>query len=122
MAVIILISEKWKPFNIKRQEYWSGLPFPSPGDLTQGSNPDLPHCRQTLYPLSHQGSLLSYVSRIENLSSFWIYFFHLFSDVNSNCTMIVASLRLVLVVDTKRATVVQSWSQSPAPQIRLLFS
>ena len=24
--------------------------------LTQGSNPDLPHCRQTLYHLSHQGS------------------------------------------------------------------
>ena len=117
-----------------RQEYWSGLPFPSPGDLldpgieprtptlqadallseppgtpcltpaaaakslqscptlcnpidgsppgspipgelsrkntgvgchfhlqgiflTQGSNPVLPHCRQTLYCLSHQGSL-----------------------------------------------------------------
>ena len=39
-----------------RQEYWSGLPFPSPGDLsdpgieplpTQGLNPDLPHCRQS---------------------------------------------------------------------------
>ena len=28
-----------------RQEYWSGLPFPSPGDLP---NPGLPHCRQTL--------------------------------------------------------------------------
>ena len=107
-----------------RQEYWSGLPFPSLGDLpdplieprsptlqadwegtqflvsvscsiplnslqlhglqldrifypwdspgknmgvschsllqgifpTRGSNPGLPHCRQTLYPLSHQGS------------------------------------------------------------------
>ena len=39
-----------------RQEYWSGLPFPSPGDLlTQGLNPGLPHCRQTLYHLSHQG-------------------------------------------------------------------
>ena len=25
--------------------------------LTQGSNPGLPHCRQTLYRLSHQGSL-----------------------------------------------------------------
>ena len=25
--------------------------------LTQGLNPGLPHCRQTLYPLSHQGSL-----------------------------------------------------------------
>ena len=24
--------------------------------LTQGLNPDLPHCRQTLYQLSHQGS------------------------------------------------------------------
>ena len=39
-----------------RQEYWSGLPFPSPGDLpTQGSNPGLLHCRQMLYHLSHQG-------------------------------------------------------------------
>ena len=27
---------------------------------TQGSNPGLPHCRQTLYPLSHQGNPLSY--------------------------------------------------------------
>ena len=36
-----------------RQEYWSGLPFPSPGDLP---DPGLPHCRQTLYRLSHQGS------------------------------------------------------------------
>ena len=41
-----------------RQEYWSGLPFPSPGDFfpIQGLNPDLPHYRQTLYRLSHQGS------------------------------------------------------------------
>ena len=34
-----------------RQEHWSGLPSPSSGDLsTQGSNPGLPHCRQTLLP------------------------------------------------------------------------
>ena len=40
-----------------RQEYWSRLPFPSPGDLpTQGLNPGLPHCGQTLYHLSHQGT------------------------------------------------------------------
>ena len=39
-----------------RQAYWSGLPFPSPGDfLTQGLNLGPPHCRQMLYPLSHQG-------------------------------------------------------------------
>ena len=37
-----------------RQEYWSGLPFPSPGDLrTQGSNPSLLHCQEDSLPLSH---------------------------------------------------------------------
>ena len=36
---------------------WSGLPFPSPGDLpTQGSNSGLQLCRQILLHLSHQGS------------------------------------------------------------------
>ena len=40
-----------------RQEYWSGLPFPSLGIfLTQGSNPSLLHCRQILYHLSHKGA------------------------------------------------------------------
>ena len=40
-----------------RQEYWSGLPFPSPGDLpTQGLNLGLLHCRQLLYHLSYYGS------------------------------------------------------------------
>ena len=40
-----------------RQEYWSGLPFPSSGDLPHsGIEPRSPHCRQTLYHLSHQGS------------------------------------------------------------------
>ena len=36
-----------------RQDYWSGLSFLSPGDL---SNPGLLYCRQILYHLSHQGS------------------------------------------------------------------
>ena len=45
-----------------RQKYWSGLPFPSPGDLpTQGLNPSLLHCRQILYHLSHQGSLILHI-------------------------------------------------------------
>ena len=38
---------------ISRQEYWSGMPFPSPGIfLTQGLNLGLLHCRQILYHLS----------------------------------------------------------------------
>ena len=40
-----------------RQEYWSGLPCPPPGDLPNpGPNPGVLHCRQILYHLSHQGS------------------------------------------------------------------
>ena len=40
-----------------RQEYWSGFPFPSPGDLpSQGLNLDLPHWQVGSLPLSHLGS------------------------------------------------------------------
>ena len=61
------------PMGFSRQEYWSGLPFPSPGIiLTQGSNPSLPHCRQTLYHLSHQGSL--WVSTVSALVSAHLIF------------------------------------------------
>ena len=42
-----------------RQEYWSGLPCPPPGDLPHpGVEPGPPHCR-TLYRLSSQGSPLA---------------------------------------------------------------
>ena len=38
-----------------RRQYWSGFPCPPPGIFpAQGSNPGLLHCRQILYPLSHQ--------------------------------------------------------------------
>ena len=41
-----------------RQEYWSGLPFPSPGDLPDpGIEPSLLNYRQFIYHLSHQGWL-----------------------------------------------------------------
>ena len=37
-----------------RQEYWSGLLFPSPGNLPDpGIEPGSLHCRQMLYRLSH---------------------------------------------------------------------
>ena len=37
---------------------------------TQGSNPGLPHCRQTIYCLSHQGSLVDVIGR--NKSARWM--------------------------------------------------
>ena len=42
---------------LSRQEYWSGLPFPSSGIFpAQRSNLGLLHCRQFLYHLRRQGS------------------------------------------------------------------
>ena len=41
-------------WGFSRQEHWSGLPWPPPGDLPK---PGLLHCRQILYRLSYQGSL-----------------------------------------------------------------
>ena len=41
---------------LPRQEYWSGLPFPSPAIFpTQELNPGLLRCRQILYRLSYKG-------------------------------------------------------------------
>ena len=40
-----------------RQEYWSGLPFPSPGNLPDpGIEPMSPELQMDSLPLSHQGS------------------------------------------------------------------
>ena len=43
-----------------RQEYWSGLPFPSPGDLPhpriKPASPVSPALQGDSLPLSHQGS------------------------------------------------------------------
>ena len=48
-----------------RQEYWSGCHFLLQGIfLTQGSNLGLLHCRQILYHLNHQGSLLMHVALV----------------------------------------------------------
>ena len=57
-----------------RQECWSGLPFPSPGDLsTQELNPGLLHCRQTLYCLSHHCEVMmsQSLSRVHLFVALW---------------------------------------------------
>ena len=49
-AILWTVAHQAPPsMGFSRQEYWSGLPFSSPGVFpTQGSNPGLPHCRQML--------------------------------------------------------------------------
>ena len=45
------------PMRFSRQGYWSGLPFPSPGDLpNSGIESGFLHCMQILYQLSYKGS------------------------------------------------------------------
>jgi len=40
-----------------RQEYWNGLPFPSPGDLpSPGIEPQSPAWQADSLPLSHWGN------------------------------------------------------------------
>ena len=43
--------------SVHGQEYWSGQPFPFPGDLLNSRiEPGSPALKQILYHLSHQGS------------------------------------------------------------------
>ena len=79
-----------------RQEYWGGLPFPSPGDLP---NPGPPHCRQILYHLSHQGSP-HMREGVRNGCSFFLFLKNLFIDVFNFwlCWVFTAGYRLSLVV------------------------
>ena len=47
--------------DFSRQKYWSGLPFPTPGDLPDpGIKPISPALQAVFYPLSHQGSPFLY--------------------------------------------------------------
>ena len=49
-----------------RQEYWNGLPLPSPRDLPNpGLNPGLLHGRQIIYSLSQQGSPKNYKNLLQ---------------------------------------------------------
>ena len=58
-----------------RQDYWSGLPLPSPGIfLTQGPNPRLLHWQVGSLPLSYLKSHLGYTGhRMEQLGMARIY-------------------------------------------------
>ena len=58
----------WSPqgslsMELPRQEYWSGFPFPSPGDLPKpGIEPASPALQEDSLSLSHQGSPLHTIS------------------------------------------------------------
>ena len=55
------------PWDFSDKKYWSWLPFPSPGDLSDPSIEPV-HCRQILDLLSHQGSPFLCIGRCNSLS------------------------------------------------------
>ena len=58
---------------LSRQEYWSELLFPSPGDLPDpGIELDLLHCRQILYCLSHPWKVIIF-SFLEESHMTWTF-------------------------------------------------
>ena len=70
MCVFSVVSDSAIPWTIacqaplsvefSRQEYWSGLPFPSPGDLLYpGIEPLSPALAGDTLPLSHLGNPLA---------------------------------------------------------------
>ena len=75
-----------------RQEYWSGLPFSSPGDL---SNPEIeprsPALEADSLPSDYQGSPRSPGNELNNLFSLKslqpIYFLHIKEDINSRALL-----------------------------------
>ena len=91
-----------------RQEYWGGLPFPSPGNVpAQGSNSGLLLCRQILHLLSHQGS-----------PSVYMYVLSLSLSVHTcaqSCTLKCSSLasvnlELVTIWEESKGFCVSFWS------------
>ena len=57
LCLILCDPKDYKVLGFSRPQYWSGEPFPSPGDLPYPEiGPGLPHCRQILYQLSYQGN------------------------------------------------------------------
>ena len=58
-----------------RQEHWSGLPFPSPGDLPgPGIESTSPALAAGVFPMSHHGSPMFIISFIYLISNLYILF------------------------------------------------
>ena len=91
--------------------------------LTQGSNSGLPHCRQTLYRLSHQGPIKrvskSCLCFLVFHSCLWTFCHICFSSNLPNLAMY--QLLIKLVINIYIMSVVHSWAMYGCTTIFLLF-
>ena len=107
-----------------RQEYWSGLPFPSPEDLPDpGIEPGLPHCRQTLYCWATREALvegfLSYIKKGKKKSrnlNWGRHFKNLWLVYSTDKRLRKVTLKWTLV---ERQRVWLQRTKFPSPKIRV---
>ena len=91
-----------------RQEYWSGLPFPAPGDLPDlGANPSLLHCKQ-IATSKLQTLLLNLISRSFN-KAISVLFGNV--DTNELCANRERGLALILLISEGFHLAQLLWSQ-----------
>ena len=65
-----------------RQEYWSGLPFPSPGDLSDpGIKPRSPALQAEALPSEPQGKILVFFNVVFNNQHTWFLTWNLNDEV-----------------------------------------
>ena len=73
-----------------RQEYWSGLPSPSPGDLPDPAiEPESPALQADSLPLIHRGRL--YIIHIQMYNVIYIYISHIilfYVYMATNCSIL----------------------------------
>ena len=83
------------------QDYWSGLPFPSPEDLPDpGIKPrslagSLLYCRQFRYQLSHQGSL--YMCIYLHICIYTSIFIYVYTHIYTNTNPCIHTLPFVVL-------------------------
>ena len=69
-----VVSDSLRPHGFSRQEYWSGLPFPSPGDLPDpGIEPRFPTLRADALPSEPPGKPIVTWELIKNAKSQGMY-------------------------------------------------
>ena len=108
-----------------RQEYWSGLPFPSPGiSLTKRSNPCLLHWQADSLALSHLSSLHdischnSLRTGLKEMETNWSWNRRLTVPRTTSVTL-VSPLMTNLKMTVRADCVVCAWSPPPLPTIAL---
>ena len=89
-----------------RQEYWSGLPFLSPGDLPDMGRlkPGLLHCGQILHPLSHQqNKVYIQIYKHTHTHTHTHTYIHCLRSLQMECALIICYCRKARVVSNNKS-------------------